>query len=211
MPTVGAPAVWHHTGRARVTDASTRIRSAVRKRRAWARARRRAVRIIHHDLGLRPGQGLQELVDAVARERGRTITVLKLSLPTHVSGFCVQGDVDDTIVITSHTSERQGLHVLLHELYHLLSGRAPDVDPYAVTACDLLDAHHLAEQMPSLPVDAVREVLTRPAQLRTGYEEDEEWAAEVFATVGLLMLSLDGAGGHAGSLTSSFTNRHAGL
>lgn len=210
MPIVGAPA-WHRAGRARVTDASTRIRSAVRKRRAWARARRRAIRIIHDELGLRPGQGLQELVDAVAHERGRAVVVLKLPLPSHVSGFCVQGDAEDTVVITANTSERQGLHVLLHELYHLLSGCAADVDPYTVTACDLLDARVLAEQMPSLPADAVREVLTRPAQLRTGYEEDEEWAAEVFATVGLLMLSLDEAGGHSESLTSSFTNRHTGL
>ncbi|GGS21552.1 hypothetical protein GCM10010252_70960 [Streptomyces aureoverticillatus] len=211
MAIVGAPAAWRRPGPARVAGTSTRIRSAVRKRRAWARARRRAVRIIHDDLGLRPGQGLQDLVDAVARERDRTITVLKLPLPSHVSGFCVQGDAEDTVVITANTSERQGLHVLLHELYHLLSGRTPDVDPGTVTACDLLDPRVLAEQMPSLPADAVREVLTRPAQLRTGYEEDEEWSAEVFATVGLLMLSLDEAGGHAGPLVSSFTNRHAGI
>ncbi|GHC67802.1 hypothetical protein [Streptomyces flavofungini] len=210
MPTVGAPVVWHHTGRARVADASTRIRSAVRKRRAWARARRRAIRIIHDELGLRPGQGLQELLHTVAHERGRTITVQKLPLPSHVSGFCVQGEAEDTIVITSNTSERQGLHVLLHELYHLLSGSPADVDPYAITVCDLLDPRLVADQLPSLPADVVREVLTRPVRLRTGYEEDEEWSAEVFATVGMLMLSLDDDIGRTGPL-ASFTNRHAGI
>ncbi|ARX89003.1 hypothetical protein SMD44_08490 [Streptomyces alboflavus] len=121
MPTVGAPAVWCHTGRARVADVSHRVRSAVRKHRAWARARRRAIRIIHDDLGLRPGQGLQTLLDTVAHERGRAIVVQRLPLPSHISGFCVQGETEDTIVITANTSERQGLHVLLHELYHVLS------------------------------------------------------------------------------------------
>ncbi|MFD0412565.1 hypothetical protein [Streptomyces sp. NPDC127108] len=210
MPTVGAPAGWRHTGRARVADASHRILSAVRKRRAWARARRRAIRIIHDDLGLRPGQGLQTLLDTVAHERGRTITVQKLPLPSHISGFCVQGETEDTIVITANTSERQGLHVLLHEVYHLLSPGVANADPDAITACDVLEPHRVAEQMPSLPADVVREVLTRPVRLRTGYEEDEEWSAEVFATVGMLMLSLDDDGGHTAPLTS-FANRRSGL
>lgn len=210
MPTVGAPAVWHHTGRARVADASTRIRSAVRKRRAWARARRRAIRIIHDELGLRPGQGPQKLLDTVAHKRRRTITVQKLPLPAHISGFCVQGETEDTIVITANTSERQGLHVLLHELYHLLSGGPGDAERHAVTACDLLDPHLVAEQLPSLPADVVRDVLARPARLRTGYEDDEEWSAEVFATIGMLMLSLDDDGCHTGPLTS-FTDRRTGL
>ncbi|WJV44321.1 hypothetical protein [Streptomyces flavofungini] len=210
MLSVGAPGGLRRIGRAPVADVSHRIRSAVRKRRAWARARRRAIRIIHDDLGLRPGQGLQTLLDTVAHERGRTITVQKLPLPAHISGFCVQGEAEDTIVITANTSERQGLHVLLHELYHLLSAHPADVDPHALTACDLLEPHLVAEQMPSLPADVVREVLTRPVQLRTGYEEDEEWSAEVFATVGMLMLSLDDDDGHTAPLTS-FTNRRSGL
>ncbi|WP_030562107.1 hypothetical protein [Streptomyces aureocirculatus] len=218
MPSVDAPAEWLTTGRARVTGASTRIRSAVRRRRAWVRARRRAVRIIHEDLGLRPGAGLADLVDAVARERGRPLTVLRLTLPTHVSGFCVQGDAEDTVVITAHTSERQGLHVLLHELYHLLStGR--EADAYAVTACEPADPGAFAEQLPSLPPDVVHEVLARPAQARTGRAEDEEWAAEVFATVGLLLLSLDGAEGRTGDgaecptgpLAASFGNRRVDI
>lgn len=208
MPAVDAPAVWLTTGRARVSDASTRIRSAVRRRRAWVRARRRAVRIIHDDLGLRPGQGVQDLVDAVARERGRPVAVLRLTLPAHVSGFCVQGDAEDTVVITANISERQGLHVLLHELYHLLS-TDPDTDSHTVPVCDLLDARIVAEQLPSLPADVVHEILFRPAPPRTSRAEDEEWAAEVFATVGLLLLSLDDADGHTGPLASSRTDRRA--
>ncbi|WP_030669393.1 hypothetical protein [Streptomyces sp. NRRL B-1347] len=223
----GAPASWRHTGRARVTDAPALILGAVRRRRAWVRARRRAVRIIHVDLGLRPGQGLQELLQAVVRLRRRSLTVLRVPLPPHVSGFCVRGDSEDTIVVTSHTSERQGLHVLLHELYHLLCGRSPAPGPEAVAAGGLLDLGTLSEQMPSLPPDVVEEVLFRPARLRAGtrgradstapaeceeheeHEEDEEWAAEVFATVGLLMLCLDPAVSYTGSLTSSFAHRRA--
>ncbi|MEL3945478.1 hypothetical protein [Streptomyces sp. LNU-CPARS28] len=208
MPTVGAPAVWCHTGRARVADVSHRVRSAVRKHRAWARARRRAIRIIHDDLGLRPGQGLQTLLDTVAHERGRAIVVQRLPLPSHISGFCVQGETEDTIIITANTSERQGLHVLLHELYHVLSSSPATVDAHAVTACDLIEPHVVAEQMPSLPADVVREVLTRPVQLRTGYEEDEEWSAEVFATVGMLMLALDDDDGHTTPF-ASFAGRRS--
>ncbi|MEI5103515.1 hypothetical protein RB200_39635 [Streptomyces sp. PmtG] len=205
MPFAGAAAPWPRTGRARLVDTSARIRGAVRKRRAWARARRQAVRIIHDDLGLRPGQGLEALLAAAVRERRRPVTVLKLALPAHVSGFCVRGETEDTIVVTANTSERQGLHVLLHELYHLLCGEPPEPSPSAFAACDLLDLGELTAQLPSLPADVVAEVLTRPAQLRAGneaYEEDEEWAAEVFATVGLLMLSLDTEEG-AGALTPS--------
>ncbi|QDQ09866.1 hypothetical protein [Streptomyces spectabilis] len=218
----GAPASWHPMGRARVTDAPALVLGAVRRRRAWVRARRQTVRIIHDDLGMRPGQGLQELLQAVVRLRRRSLTVLRVPLPPHVSGFCVRGETEDTIVVTSNTSERQGLHVLLHELYHLLCGRSPAPSPpYAVAAGDLLDLGALSEQMPSLPPDVVEEVLFRPARLRAGasgrgdatapaaYEEDEEWAAEVFATVGLLMLCLDPAISYTGSLTSSFAHRRA--
>ncbi|MEV0438825.1 hypothetical protein AB0I84_15055 [Streptomyces spectabilis] len=210
----GAPASWCHTAPALVLG-------AVRRRRAWGRARRQTVRIIHDDLGMRPGQGLQELLQAVVRLRRRSLTVLRVPLPPHVSGFCVRGDTEDTIVVTANTSERQGLHVLLHELYHLLCGRSPAPSPSAVAAGDLLELGALSEQMPSLPPDVVEEVLFRPARLRAGasgrgdaaapaaYEEDEEWAAEVFATVGLLMLCLDPAISYTGSLTSSFAHRRA--
>ncbi|MFD9903703.1 hypothetical protein [Streptomyces sp. NPDC059063] len=198
---------WHRPRLTSAVDAAARARTAVRKHRAWARARRRATRIIRVDLGLRPGQGLQDLIDAVARERQRPITVLRLALPPHVSGFCVQGQDKDTVVVTANTSERQGLHVLLHELYHLLRGAPAADDALPVAACDLLGLGTLTDQMPSLPADVVHEVLSRPAQLRTGYEEDEEWSAEVFATIGLLMLSLDDGGSRTGSLTSAFANR----
>ncbi|QCX74569.1 hypothetical protein C9F11_04330 [Streptomyces sp. YIM 121038] len=217
----GASASWRHTGEARVTDAPARILDAVRRRRAWVRARRRAVRIIHDDLGLRPGQGLQELLQAVVRRRRRPLTVLRVPLPPHVSGFCVRGDVEDTIVVTANTSERQGLHVLLHELYHLLCGRPPAPSPYAVAACDPPGLGAVSAQMPSLPPAVVEEVLLRPARPRAGTPvradaaapaeqgEDEEWAAEVFATVGLLMLCLDPAVSYTGALTSSFAHRRA--
>ncbi|MGA4843724.1 hypothetical protein [Streptomyces sp. G45] len=197
---------WHRLRPASALGATARARAAVRKHRAWARARRRATRIIRVDLGLRPGHGLQDLIDAVAARRRRPITVLRLALPPHVSGFCVQGRAGDTVVVTADTSERQGLHVLLHELYHLLR-EPPDAGTPSVAACDLLDLDAVTAQLPSLPADAVRDVLSRPARLRCGYEEDEEWSAEVFATVGLLLLCLDDGVSRTGSMTTAFAHR----
>lgn len=222
----GASAAWRRTGGARVSAASARIRGAVHKRRAWARARRRAVRILHDDLGLLPGQRLPDLVNAVARVRRRPVTVLRVALPPHVSGFCVRGECEDTVVVTTNTSERQGLHVLLHELYHLLCGTPSTAGPAPDTLAAPVDPGALSAQLPSLPPTVVAEVLARPARPRAaapvpagtvggaghgGDGEDEEWAAEVFATVGLLMLSLDPACRHTDPLLCSFAHRRVGV
>ncbi|MEV0445158.1 hypothetical protein AB0I84_23255 [Streptomyces spectabilis] len=179
----------------------------MRKHRAWVSARRAAVHLIREDLGLRPGQGLPDLVAAIEHRRGRSIHIAHVMLPPQVSGFCIMGSDHDTICVTANTSERQALHILLHELYHLLKGAPAEDCEYVITGHDLIDAHTLEEQLPSLPPGLAHEVLSRPVQQRTGYEETDEWRAEVFATMGLELLALDRSGDAERGLTFSFANR----
>ncbi|MEI5102817.1 hypothetical protein RB200_35190 [Streptomyces sp. PmtG] len=184
-----------------------RGKKALLKHRAWSRERRAAVHLIREDLGLRPGQGLPDLIAAIELRRGHPIHIARVELPPDVSGFCVAGGDHETICVSAHTSERQALHILLHELYHLFKGAPPDDCGYVIAGHDLIDTDTLNEQLPSLPPGLAEEILAQPAQQRTGYEEFEEWAAEVFATVALDLLAFDQSGAAERGLGYSFANR----
>ncbi|MGW1895584.1 hypothetical protein ACWCP6_35870 [Streptomyces sp. NPDC002004] len=194
-------------GAARVAGAGARAGSVARENLAWFRDSRRA-RHLYRDLGMRAGQGFPALVDAVARRRGRLITVLQLALPPDVSGFCVQGGAQDLIVLNTRDSERQRLHSGVHELYHVLcAGRGHGTEG-PVTAGSFLGPGDF-DDLPSLPPDVVGKVLSQPAQLRSHCDDDEERGAEVFATVVLPLLDLNRSGGQAGAINSSFFNRRS--
>ncbi|MGW1894162.1 hypothetical protein ACWCP6_28530 [Streptomyces sp. NPDC002004] len=200
MHTPGASANARRAGVSSAMQALSRLGGSLSENLAWARESRRARRL-YHDLGMRPGHRFQDLVDAVAHRRGRDILFLELELPPHVSGFCVLAD-SDFIVTNARDSESQRRHTGAHELRHLLAGGPSHAAGAEVTAGSFLD-------LPSLPPGVAEEVLTRPAQLRSCYGDEEEFTAEVFATVVLPLLDPDNSSAATNSMTSSFSNRRS--
>ncbi|MFC8021046.1 hypothetical protein [[Kitasatospora] papulosa] len=187
----------------------------VREVRAVSLERREALRCFRDDLGLEPGVSVRKVLDAVAQVRGREVEPIYLStLPPTVSGLAVVGSEEsgvDYVGINDAISLRYAIHVLLHELRHLLRSDhdgAEDVLGVSMHSdFDGVTMDSLREQMAALPARVRQEILTRPVKLRTTYEHDEERACEVFAHTVLPLLGLDSTTDRTGSLASAFSNR----
>ncbi|MFI1971817.1 hypothetical protein [Streptomyces cinnamoneus] len=93
------------------------------------RIRRRCKQLIQ-ELGLPASTGLQGLCDALAGRVGRPIHLVPMSLDGVVSGMTATTDDAFWIVYEQKTSPWHQVHIVLHEIGHLLLGH--DQDP-AVT------------------------------------------------------------------------------
>jgi hypothetical protein len=191
----------------------SRVVVAVRDELSLASDRRYAIRVIRKDLGLTPDQGLNDLIEAVARKRGREITVVHRPIPpSEDSGYCVHGITRDTLLIDEHASPRQRGHITAHELFHLLEEDSPtcgdDEESHAV-----IDPRVIASVLSALPEDLVHEVLNRPVRIhgRSNYSHRAEQRAEVFASVVDQMLTLHRESSGMGAIESSFENRGSGI
>ncbi|MFF4407696.1 hypothetical protein [Streptomyces sp. NPDC001404] len=93
------------------------------------RIRRRCKQLIH-ELALPASTDLQGMCDAVARHVGRPLHLVPMSLDGVVSGMTATTDDAFWIVYEQKTSPWHQVHIVLHEIGHLLLGH--DQDP-AVT------------------------------------------------------------------------------
>ncbi|MFD9562226.1 hypothetical protein [Streptomyces sp. NPDC059994] len=130
------------------------------------------------------------------------IKITEAPLPSEVSGFCARGRECDYIVADSRANELLRLHVLLHELYHLLSQHQPaDGDGHQPMSDNLL-----GELLPGVKPGVVAKILNR-----SHYASPDERDAEVFATLMLQRLHLSTDQTSNGMLTSAFTHRRSGV
>ncbi|MFF5566181.1 hypothetical protein ACFY7Z_06405 [Streptomyces sp. NPDC012623] len=217
MNTTGAPSP-RRAGLTRLTEATARagaatdrIGVAVRDHRTRTRELREARRFFHHELRLRAGAGLPEVLRAISALRGREVESLLLpGLPPDVSGIAVPGENVDYIGISDRLSRRHHAHVLLHEVRHLRPCPGGGTEAVAVHQhFDAVSLQALRERMSALPARVREEILTRPVKLRARYDDPEERACEWFARVALPLLDLNRDGRSAGSLTTAFSNRRS--
>lgn len=212
MSSTGAPTP-HRAGLTAISEATARLKAAVRDHRSWSRERRAAHDFFHNELALRPGDTVQDVLTAITKLRGRKVSDLALpGLPPHVTGIVVPGEEEDYIGLSDRLTARHRAHVLLHEVRHL----SPDSTVGEVALHGHFDGvtlQQLKEQIAFLPLRIQEEILTRPARLRAGYDPtdplDEERKCEVFARVVLPLLDLDPTSQATGSLTTSFSNRRS--
>ncbi|MFJ6516158.1 hypothetical protein ACIQMO_29910 [Streptomyces sp. NPDC091406] len=137
-------------------------------------AMRRMARVIRQDLGLSGVQTMQALVDAIANDRNKPITIKEAPLPPQVSAFCAQGDDRDFIVVDSTASELTRIHSILHELFHLWENH-----PSREGATDPPMSHDAVRHLlPGLKPGPALRVLSR-----SHYDNDHERRAEAFATL----------------------------
>ncbi|MEU3855063.1 hypothetical protein [Streptomyces sp. NPDC029554] len=205
-----------------MAEGPLQLRESWREHRTWSRERQAALRLFYKDLGLwagaplagkDPQTGRPGVLDAVTQLRGgrpiKIDTVPLDSLSLHVSGAVVVGDDHDTIVVSSRVSRRHRVHVILHEVRHLLVDDGPTDGPGMAVHrhFDGVTIQSLEEQMQALPPRLREELLTRPVKLRAGYPDDEELTCEVFARAVLPLLDLDPAGQSLGPLAAAFSNR----
>jgi hypothetical protein len=112
-----------------------------------------------------------ELLDIVARHRGRPIEVSYVDPDLLVGGPCgmllVTKDVDHLLVAAHGPTEHQD-HVVLHEVAHMLLHHT----------CKPSSPQFLRTLMPTLDPGAVLQVLCR-----TTFDTDDERAAELLATM----------------------------
>lgn len=221
------------------TAASTRSRRgtlrAVYEEIAVLRARRGARRLVRR-LGLRPHDGLHQLVAAIERRRGRPIVIREAPLPPEMalSGVCVEtGEVDIIVVDNSATTPLLRLVITLHELRHLLNdtgGRRRQIvssatallerarlrAPRPAAARDpdhaLFTSGTLAALTPALPADVVREILerNRPVHMRAPHHDPLD-VAEVFSREVITLLALHDDASGTGAITSSLDHRRTGI
>jgi hypothetical protein len=113
---------------------------------------------------------IEELVRRVGRSRGRPITLRALRIgPNGPSGMWLALRDADLICYEAETNVVHQAHIVLHELGHLLCGHdSAGASPESV----------LRFLLPSLDPAAVSRVLHRGS-----YHDDEERAAERFATL----------------------------
>ncbi len=205
-------------GLPRFTQVVPRVLNAVRAHRAGTRERNDALRTFYTEFGLRPGASPQDVLDAVARRRGRPLTYERVpQMPAGVSGMAIFGEDRDTIVISDRLSPRHSVRVLLHEARHLCTteegcGVSPHVAMHHTH--DALAMENLTAQMSVLPSRVVQEIMNRPVKFRASYtysEEltGEELTCEIFAAVVLPLINVDEMTQSAGSLAVAFGNRRA--
>ncbi|MFJ1749155.1 hypothetical protein ACIOJD_23345 [Streptomyces sp. NPDC088116] len=195
----------------RLGTATTRLGTAVRDHRSRTRELREARRFFHDELRLAAGASVPEVLEAISTLRGRRVESLLLpGLPPDVSGIAVPGENVDYIGLSDRLSRRHHAHVLLHEVRHLRPSSGGDAEAVAAHQhFDGVSLQALRDQMSALPARVREEILTRPAKLRSTYDDPEERACEWFARVALPLLDLNRDGRSVGSLTTAFSNRRS--
>jgi len=146
--------------------------------RLTKRARKRSLvgRILR---GLPPERStLEDLVDAVAKRRGRSINLLPCAFPaSSVSGLWVSRDADDYIAFPEDASATRRVAIVCHELGHMLmnhdeTGGRLDLGALLAVIAPDVDSQHAARVLARHGYDSkqeaeAEEVGTRlPAHLR---------------------------------------------
>jgi hypothetical protein len=140
-------------------------------RRTPETVRTRCTRLLA-DLGIdRRAAGEVRILDIqrrVERLRGRPLRLVGVVVPAGCpSGMWWDTDSEDVVVFDTMTSPLHQLHILLHEVAHMLLGHVGSVR--------LLDAATMFRDLRLGPVT--------PVMLRSGYDDRDEHEAEVFATM----------------------------
>lgn len=105
---------------------------------------------------------------SLSRHRGRPVTLVPIAMRTDSpSGVWIAADDADYVFYESATLPLHQLHIILHEVGHML------LDHHGAEAPDHT---HWQRLFPHLSPDLVRTVMGR-----TSYDSDEEQAAEEFA------------------------------
>ncbi|WP_331732236.1 hypothetical protein OG613_47665 (plasmid) [Streptomyces sp. NBC_00015] len=145
---------------------------------------------------------IDDLIELVSIRRGRPITVRAEPLP--VSAACGSSRFSDSIVVDSKASELTQLLAKMHELGHLLYDAPGPGQHGSAEAHEPMDRDLAIQLFPGLKPEEVRAFFKR-----SHYDSKQERRVEIFATVMLerhLLLR-----GSAGSVTSTFTHRRAGV
>lgn len=129
------------------------------------RHRRRCDRLIRA-LGLPTPLDPEMLCRHLSQQRGRRVRLLPMPLPSNgASGFWLATETTDYIITDSGTVAPHQLHILLHQLAHMLLGHGGSI------------------------VEALQQLLLPELGLgaggrgaRTHYDLDEEWEAEMLAS-----------------------------
>lgn len=111
------------------------------------------------------------LVDTLEQQRGRQIEVLPLPEGISTTGPCglwVATEDVDYLFYNPNTSRQHKVHILLHEIGHMLFGHG---------SAKAKNAAIVSRLLPTLNLSLVQSVLGR-----TDYDEEDETAAELFAT-----------------------------
>jgi Zn-dependent peptidase ImmA (M78 family) len=157
---------------------------------------------------------LKSVVEAVESYRGRKILVKDLPLAPGLSGFCVRLEDLDLLVGTTRSSERRRIHVMAHELGHLLFDDFLIEDPSAgcsIASHKLIHPESLAAGLALLPADTVEKVRNRPIRMRKSTRnhltDPLERLPETFALEVLSILRLDESTRGSGPIATAFGHR----
>lgn len=129
--------------------------------------RERTLRTRLHDLGLPTRFTVNELAEALARQRGKPIILRAASFPAGVltGGLLITDSVD--FIAYPETTPLHRDHIIGHELGHIIAGHTP-------TAVQGEDALRLLA--PDIDPAVIRRMLSR-----TNYTDREEQEAEAIA------------------------------
>lgn len=146
-----------------------RIARSTKRRRG-----ERQVRDAIDSLSLPPGWKLDDLSKLMETRRGRKLRLIPFAAPcpgeNTIYGLWLETADDDMIMYRSDTSEYHQLHIVCHELGHMLLGHRCD----EVRTSDYVAA--VAALSPDLDVETVEAVLAR-----SSCATEREWEAELAA------------------------------
>jgi hypothetical protein len=133
------------------------------------RALRRRCRALLRQLDVRPPLDVSDMCARLGKLRGRPICLVAHPLPTQGPfGVWLSTSAADHIIYQERTSRPHQVHIILHELGHLIADHHSDEH----------DSSVLAMIYPDIDPDVVRRVLGR-----TSYDIAEERDAETVATI----------------------------
>ena len=131
------------------------------------------------DLDLSIPFDLEAFCRALARRRGRSLQVHPLATGIAPYGLWLATPAADYVVYEADTSPLHRLHIILHELSHIIYEHRPV--PFGDHSAPIL-----SDVFPDFQPDTIRYLLQR-----TIYSTDEEQEAEVLAT--LILERIDAA------------------
>ncbi|RJQ75676.1 hypothetical protein D5S17_19875 [Pseudonocardiaceae bacterium YIM PH 21723] len=130
---------------------------------------RRRCRHLLRELDIQPPLDVADLCSRLGTLRGRPIRLVAHPIPVPGPfGVWIASPEVDYILYQAETSRSHQNHIILHELGHMLADHRSDEQ----------DDPLLGELYPDLAPDAVRRALRR-----TCYDTEQEWEAEIVATI----------------------------
>jgi hypothetical protein len=120
------------------------------------------------ELALPDAPDVEELRTHIAEHTGRPIALVPVNTGSGPRGVLVRTDSVDYIAYERETTPTHQRHIVVHELAHIACGHESWIDPRELVRMLL----------PHLRSDVVSSVLCR-----SGFSDDEEREAEVFASL----------------------------